>query len=205
MASRKTRKKRKSAVAVTGPESGIGERILIARRRHELTQSQLASRSGVARTVIAGYEAGTYIPGGREIRRLCEALQMTPNYLLYGSDSPFKIYDPLRELIERNDPQSAAIIIALVLQALSRAERDAALTMLLSMYESKRGPESLRALQAIAAMLDKIFMDKAADFERIAQQIVDSADVRATVAEVIQDLGLTPRGATADSSRSSSS
>jgi transcriptional regulator with XRE-family HTH domain len=79
------------------PEDELGSRLQAAREERRWTQGELAelTRSldgddkGVSRAVISLYEAGTNRPSPREIRLLCEALRITPNFLIYGDDDPF--------------------------------------------------------------------------------------------------------------------
>lgn len=76
------------------PEDGIGDRIRSARDARGLSQTALATRTkmvdpagkGVARTVLVGYESGNFRPGAREIRLICQALSVTPNWLLLGDE-----------------------------------------------------------------------------------------------------------------------
>lgn len=79
------------------PELELGQRLQHAREAKKLTQGQLAELTkradkdgkGLSRTVVSLYELGTNRPGPREIRMLCEVLQVTPSYLIYGDDEPF--------------------------------------------------------------------------------------------------------------------
>ncbi|MBI5926329.1 MAG: helix-turn-helix transcriptional regulator [Aquabacterium sp.] len=79
------------------PELELGARIQTAREDKRLTQGELADltkgldpeEKGVSRAVISLYEAGTNRPSPREIRLLCEALRVTPNFLIYGDEQPF--------------------------------------------------------------------------------------------------------------------
>lgn len=78
----------------TPPERGIGERIKEARQRPENGLSvEALSRmcklsdpegQGVSRTTLLRYESGTILPGARELRILCHALNVSPNWLLTG-------------------------------------------------------------------------------------------------------------------------
>ncbi|TCP00944.1 helix-turn-helix protein [Rubrivivax gelatinosus] len=76
----------------------------------ELTRSLDPDEKGVSRAVISLYEAGTNRPSPREIRLLCEALRLTPSFLIYGDDHPF---DALRDeerlgTRRRSDPEGFA-------------------------------------------------------------------------------------------------
>lgn len=82
------------------PEQELGERLQLAREHKGLTQAQLAELTkradkegkGLSRAVISLYEKNTNRPGTKEIRLLCEALRITPSYLIYGDDDPFEGY-----------------------------------------------------------------------------------------------------------------
>ena len=79
------------------PEEDLGVRIQETRRSKNLTQGDLADltrsldseEKGISRAVLSLYESGTNRPAPREIRLLCEALTVTPNYLIYGDNAPF--------------------------------------------------------------------------------------------------------------------
>mgnify|MGYP001357019015 CR=1 FL=1 len=73
------------------PESGIGERIKAARNRpaNDMSVEALSRMcrlcdvegQGISRTTLLRYEAGTILPGAREIRILCDALDVRPDWL----------------------------------------------------------------------------------------------------------------------------
>lgn len=79
------------------PEDQLGVRLREARENDRLTQGELADRTkladkeniGITRNVISFIESGRTKPGPREIRLLCEALRISPNFLIYGNDDPF--------------------------------------------------------------------------------------------------------------------
>lgn len=67
----------------------LAPELVHARERLGLTQAQLATLSGVSLAAIKGYETGRTLPGARELRALCQKLEVTPNKLLFGSEAPF--------------------------------------------------------------------------------------------------------------------
>lgn len=69
-------------------EDGIGIRLKAAREGKGLSQSDLHNKTGLSRTVLINYEAGRHKPGARELRMLCDALEVSPNQLLYGTEEP---------------------------------------------------------------------------------------------------------------------
>lgn len=74
----------------------IGKRIFDARDGLGLSQESLYKRTklndhdgiGISRAVLSLYERGINKPGAREISILCVTLKISPNWLLFGSESP---------------------------------------------------------------------------------------------------------------------
>lgn len=81
----------------TPPEQGIGERIRLKRAEvgDGLSVEDLSrvckefdpEGKGISRLALSRYEAGKFMPGARELRILCKALGISPNWLLLGNDS----------------------------------------------------------------------------------------------------------------------
>lgn len=100
------------------PEADLGQRLQEVREGKRLTQGELADLTrgidpddkGISRAVISLYEAGTNRPSPREIRLLCEALRITPNFLIYGDEDPFHPINDHKRLgaRERSDPEGYA-------------------------------------------------------------------------------------------------
>jgi transcriptional regulator with XRE-family HTH domain len=76
-------------------DDGISLRIKSAREAKKLSQIDMHKITGLSRTVLINYEAGRHKPGAREIKLICDALQISPNYLIYGTEEPHKIEDGL--------------------------------------------------------------------------------------------------------------
>lgn len=60
----------------------IGEKLRDARKREMLTQQELAARSGVGITTIVRIERNQTEPQGRNIRKLADALDVSPRELM---------------------------------------------------------------------------------------------------------------------------
>ena len=67
----------------------LAPELVHARDRLGLTQAQLATLSGVSLAAIKGYETSRTLPGAKELRSLCQTLEITPNKLLFGNETPF--------------------------------------------------------------------------------------------------------------------
>lgn len=78
------------------PEKGIGGRIKEARQdeKNNLNIEALSRLSkmidpvgqGITRTTLVRYESGEVLPGAREIRILCNALNVTADWLVMGRE-----------------------------------------------------------------------------------------------------------------------
>lgn len=144
--------------ATGAPEDGIGDRIRSARERRGFSQTALAARTklvdpagkGVARTVVVGYESGAFRPGAREIRLLCQALSVTPNWLLLGDE--LATNQASLEVVRRRDWVSA-FRLAMAISVLKTHERSAFQSLVLSLAGRQLGDMKLSALLATAGMV----------------------------------------------------
>lgn len=86
-----------------------------AREAKGLSHSDLHRQTGISRPVLFGYEAGRTKPGARELRLLSEALGVSPNRLLFGTEEPFKPRPGLRSLVKlRNSPMMFMAMLMLL-------------------------------------------------------------------------------------------
>ncbi len=63
----------------------LGARIRIARRKLSLTQEQLAEQVGISASFMGHIERGSRIASLDTLVNLCNALKVSPQYLLCGS------------------------------------------------------------------------------------------------------------------------
>ena len=132
----------------------------VTREARGWTQSVLSNRTkmadpnreGVSRTVLVGYESGKYKPGAREIRLLAEALHITPNWLLYGTEKPFRATLPSMAFLQGNDDLEKALRIALALLILKPHERELIGSILLSLAGRELGDAGLSGVMSFAKM-----------------------------------------------------
>jgi transcriptional regulator with XRE-family HTH domain len=150
------------------PEDGMGERIKEAREKRQWTQAILSNRTklldpnkeGVSRTVLVGYESGKYKPGARELRLLADTLHVTPNWLLYGTEKPFRASLPSVEFLQGDDDIEKALRIALVLCILKPHERELIGSMMLSLAGRELGDLQLSGLMMAARMFGEEIVAK---------------------------------------------
>ena len=142
------------------PDGEVGARIRKAREGLQLTQAHLATRTrmadpddkGISRTALVGYEAGSSRPGLREIRLLCEVLKISPNWLIFGSESPVQTSLPSLDLVRGSSLQSA-VRTGFAIAALKGHEREALMSLALSLAGRQLGDLRLSALLSFAGPL----------------------------------------------------
>lgn len=140
----------------------IGRRISDARNGLGLSQQAVHARSkmvdadglGVSRAALSLYEIGTNKPGAREIALLCEVLHVSPNWLLYGSESPAKTLQPTAVFLSGDD-LAISTRLAFAMLALSPSDRDSLANLVFSMLTSKLGDIRLSALMTMANMMQE--------------------------------------------------
>ncbi len=65
----------------------IGERIAEGRRALGISQEELGGRVGVSRQTVSRWEAGEAKPSVEAVMALCEALSVSSDYFIFGTDS----------------------------------------------------------------------------------------------------------------------
>lgn len=137
----------------------IGRRLVEARMGLGLSQQAVHTRTklndpegvGVSRAVLSLYETGVNKPGAREIRILCETLKVTPNWLLYGTDSPAKTLQPSLEFL-RGSEVTLSVRLAYALLALSPEEREAIASLIFILASKKLNDVQLSSLMTMASL-----------------------------------------------------
>lgn len=99
-------------------KDGVATELRIAREAKKLSIADLHRLTGLSRTALHQYEAGTRKPGARELVLLCKALEVSPNRVLLGTEEPFAgangILVPIARLA-KTDPKKALAMAALMM------------------------------------------------------------------------------------------
>jgi transcriptional regulator with XRE-family HTH domain len=90
----------------------IGSRIAKRRRVLDLTQAELAEKANMSTTYTGNIERGAKCSVAT-LLKLCSALEVTPDYLLIGTDKnyPDDSFDEIKNLIYRCDKRKQKLII----------------------------------------------------------------------------------------------
>lgn len=81
---------RKKQVTLVTMNTYIFERIRQRRRELNVTQDRVAKAVGVSRVSVTKWENGNAKPDGENLQRLAKVLSCTPDWLLYGGQTPQK-------------------------------------------------------------------------------------------------------------------
>ena len=172
--------------------SDFGQRLRIARDNRGFTQGAVATRTkmldtekkGVSRTALVGYEAGSSKPGLREIMLLCEVLRVSPNWLIYGSESAPAASLPSMEMLSRSPNKIDDVLItALALTALKGHERDALQSLALSLAARQlKGDLELSSLLGTGWLLRDAFRAALASYDPALLEASDVNEVAASIA-----------------------
>lgn len=111
----------------------------LKRRREELGLSvvELHKTTGIARTALHDYEAGRYKPGLTEIRKLCDALKITPNRLVLGRDDVEKPPSAIEEMLGAGPEALKMMKVMRMVFLLPEEERDALTTLVMGLVTSR--------------------------------------------------------------------
>lgn len=127
-----------------------------AREAKGISHSDLHRQTGISRPVLFGYEAGRTKPGAKELRLLSEALSVSPNRLLFGTEEPFKPRPGLRSLVKlRNSPMmfmAMLMVLPISFAVLDDDQVESLLVIFASMVES-RDKDTYNKLSAMVEVL----------------------------------------------------
>lgn len=129
------------------PENiSFASELIKARNDLGLTQSQLSSKCALSLSAIKAYESGRNLPGARELRELCNALQVSPNKLLFGKELPFESRSLMDHLTNgESENEAVARVRAMALLCLLASdERDAVFTLVRSLAVARHGLDKVK-------------------------------------------------------------
>jgi transcriptional regulator with XRE-family HTH domain len=99
------------------PEDEFADRLVELRHAAGLTQVQLAERMRIHPSQLHRYEAGTAQPSLDALRRLCTALSVPADVLLFSDDARTLVDPPLRRAVERAiylNPHEQAVLAEVI-------------------------------------------------------------------------------------------
>ncbi len=155
-------------------EDLIGERIKKARLNSKFTGTDLAKKLGISRSTLNNYEKGTHKLDAKMMRKLCEILIVSPNWLVFGVENVKQSKFPKSRLFDPDNTGEMNVIamrFSLIVGLLDRNDRDAFLSLIASLVEAQMGTKSL---QKFIDYLDLFDVDEITEsFEPSVNSLVD--------------------------------
>ncbi|MBT0962056.1 helix-turn-helix domain-containing protein [Denitromonas iodatirespirans] len=170
-------KKKEPRALPQSPMDGLAVRIRQCRERKGFSLADLHKATGLSRTALHDYESGRTKPGARELLVICEHLEVTPNWLLCGTEEPMKRREGLRSLVRlRNSPMLAMggmLLFPAILAVIDEDEFEALLTLIASMLEAK-DPSTYRHISVAAEFLaETVGEGSPEDLAKLAEKAKD--------------------------------
>ena len=134
----------------------VAAELVHARNRAALSVSELHRQTGISRSVIQAYERGAYKPGAGELTRLCKALHVSPNRILFGTEEPFKAKTALHDVLRLSDEELRTPLLAVMLQMLTLDERNAVVTLIHSILEARHKDKLREAVVGLGLTADML-------------------------------------------------
>ena len=142
--------------------------------KRRMTSAELHRKTGISKSSLTRYEKGDRLPGASELRALCDALEVSPEYLLYGDEA--RSFGPvstsLYDLPIKSD-RHFDLILGILFQFLSRPDRTALLQLLLSSVMARIGEADFDELiGTVTNIMEDIDTELEHVIDPIAERIV---------------------------------
>ncbi len=154
----------------------IAERLRSARERLEITQTALAKQSKVGRSAIVHYENAQAIPGGMELIKLCKVLDITPNYILSGTEQ-FRVSKEPEAALLTDDLMTLMMRVFFCLTTLNSDVRESVSALLMSLVKQKLSKNDYENFVAMIDDLVPAMKESGFDPEKIFDQMDNDIDL----------------------------
>ena len=166
----------------------IAERLRKARDELGITQTKLAKMAGIGRSAVVHYETAGTVPGGIELIKLSNALKVTPNYLLSGSESFLPSSEPEHSLATDDISLLIARLSACIL-CLDTEVREKLSELVLSLVKQKLDKREFEGLMLMLDTLGPLLAGKSSELESLVDDIAEDGHLEA-LEKRLHDLGL---------------
>jgi len=157
------------------PEDAFAYRLAEARRAKGLRFMDMAHLTGMRPNQVSRYETEGKHPGLVQLRRLADALEVSPSWLVYGTEKPFQ-QDDLVERLATMDRSLGATVLAVAASALDRDDRRAVATLVLHLCRLQRGDEETDQLFQMCELIgDKLNNSElfSAELDSVAEEAAE--------------------------------
>jgi transcriptional regulator with XRE-family HTH domain len=126
------------------PERYLGIRMAEARENKHLSQSALGRMIEMKANQVSRYERGDALPATSQLRRISNALEVSPSWLVYGTDTPFEDSHPVSQRALSGSHREMVPVIAALLSMLDVDDRRMIASMVLRIVQLQHGDEVIR-------------------------------------------------------------
>ena len=158
---------------------GVAIRIRIGRERKGLSLADLHRQSEISKTALHDYESGRTQPGAREIKVLCEILGVTPNWVLFGTETPLEPRTGLRALVKlENSPvwfMTSMVLMPIIAAVLDEDQLEALLVLVASMIEARDKDAYAQASALAEIFVEQFGTGSPAEISAMAKKAADPA------------------------------
>jgi transcriptional regulator with XRE-family HTH domain len=133
-----------------------------ARENADLSILELSAKTGISKTVLHGYERGRTKPGARELRLICQALNVSPNRLLFGLDDYNAERDGFAKLLKlsRTNPAITMMFMMLMMPitmaVLDEEEAQSLLILITSLVRAKDEKLARRMIATVDVLAEHL-------------------------------------------------
>ncbi|MBE5817471.1 MAG: helix-turn-helix transcriptional regulator [Clostridiales bacterium] len=92
----------------------IGKNIIDLRKKHGLTQAELAEKVNYSDKAVSKWECGDAVPDISVLKQLADYLNVTVDYLLHEEHQEKKSEPPVNHIVKRNQKMITFLSVALV-------------------------------------------------------------------------------------------
>ena len=153
----------------------IAERLQKARKELALTQADLAKKADIGRSSLVHYENAGAVPGGLELMKLSKALNVTPNYLLSGSETFLDSEKP-EHMLATDDQNLLVSRMVICFMALDKPVREKMSELLISLIQQKLSSEDFDILMTAMDELGTTMKGFSSEIEKLAEEKFSEAD-----------------------------
>jgi transcriptional regulator with XRE-family HTH domain len=153
----------------------IAERIQKARKELGITQAKLSKAADIGRSSLVHYENAGAVPGGIELIKLSKALNVTPNYLLSGSETFLDSGKP-EHMLSTDNQELLGARMTLCFLALDKPVREKMSELIISMIQQKLSNEEFEVLMTFMDELGQGIQGINKDMEKLMEENFSEAN-----------------------------
>jgi transcriptional regulator with XRE-family HTH domain len=171
--------KQSEAQQSESPEAQFGDRLAEVRQSKGWRQAEVGRRAGMSVNQVSRYETGDLVPALKQIRRLADAVEVSPSWLIYGVEDPFGVSGGGAERLRGLSIDQAVPRLAIAVAELDQIDRRAITQLVFHLLELQRGTEAADHLMQVTGMVAEQFASSDAleqEMDAVAERMERNGD-----------------------------